>query len=86
MVHVNPSLESSRGRFEPDRLYLLPENRHADKDKIVWDRTITGFGGDRWTCWQRYVQGKVVGLSWREFRREVLERNGIGGRWRDIPG
>lgn len=75
VVHVNPSLESSRGRFEPDRLYLLPENRHADKDKIVWDRTITGFGGDRWTCWQRYVQGKVVGLSWREFRREVLERN-----------
>lgn len=72
---VNPSLQDTGGRFLPDQRYLLPENRHSADAQIVWDRQLSGFSGDLWTCWQQHVQGKVVGLNWRGFRREVQARN-----------
>ncbi len=72
---VNPSLRETQGRFHPDRLYLLPENRHSAEAEIAWDRPLSGFGGDRWACWQECVQNKVIGLDWRSFRRAVLAHN-----------
>ena len=75
VMQVNPTLNASGGRFQPDQLYLLPENRHPDDQKIAWDRPLTGFDGNRWACWRQNVQGKVVGVSWRRFRKEVLQRN-----------
>ena len=76
----NPALRASDGVFEPQRTYFLPENRtYADTRSamptIVWDRTLTGFSGDRWACWQQYVQGKVVNLDWEAFRTAVLGEN-----------
>ena len=41
----------------------------------MWDRKLTGFDGNTWTCWQRHVQGKVVGLSWAAFREMVATMN-----------
>ena len=75
VMQVNPALNASDGRFQPDQLYLLPENRRPDDQKIAWNRPLTGFAGNRWACWRQNVQGKVVGVSWRRFRKEVLQRN-----------
>ena len=61
---VNPSLQSADGRFQPEQLYLLPENRHAGQRKITWDRVLTGFDGSLWACWRNmYRQGGRVELA-----------------------
>ena len=80
VVQHNPVLRSSNGVLDPQRIYFLPENRifpdtRSALPTIVWDRPLTGFSGDRWACWQQYVQGKVVSLNWETFRTSVMEEN-----------
>lgn len=89
----NPALTTSEGRFKAEQTYLLPELKRFDvaygiEPKVVWDRPIMGFAGDRWTCWQRYVRAKVPGLTWAEFREEVGVRNPHLGEdgFRFFPG
>lgn len=71
LVH-NPSLADTGGRFQPGRLYFLPENRLARHVEalVSWERTLTGFAGSLWACWQRTVRGKVIGLTWRDFSEQ----------------
>jgi hypothetical protein len=76
----NPSLASSGGQFEEDQVYTLPSLKvypewHDIKPEIVWDREVKGISGARWDIWRKYVQGKVVGLTWGEFRTEVQDQN-----------
>jgi hypothetical protein len=80
VLQYNPALAASQGRFKAGQTYLLPELKRFDvaygiEPEVVWDRSIMGFAGDRWTCWQRYVRTKVPGLTWAEFRKEVGKRN-----------
>jgi hypothetical protein len=42
---------------------------------IAWTRTLTGFQGTVWNCWQRFVAPEVAGMTWEEFRVEVLQYN-----------
>jgi hypothetical protein len=30
---------------------------------VSWARTITGFSGHRWNCWQRFVMNQVAGIT-----------------------
>lgn len=76
----NPSLRSAAGRFQADRAYVLPENRSfADTGdvapEIAWDRELTGFDGTVWEAWRRFVQLKVVGVRWPEFRTLMRQAN-----------
>jgi len=73
-VH-NASLRESGGLFEPGRTYLLPENPPTLRVDVAWDRPVTGLRGDRWQCWTGHVRGKVPGLDWAAFRREVARHN-----------
>jgi hypothetical protein len=73
-VH-NPSLRESGALFEPGRTYLLPENPPTAGEDVTWDRTVTGIEGDRWKVWTDHVRGKVPGLDWEAFRREVVKHN-----------
>lgn len=78
LVH-NPSLRATSGQFEANRLYFLPENRlprHVEP-LVSWERPLTGFAGNLRNCWRRYVRGKVVGLSWRDF----AEQFGLHNPW-----
>ena len=83
----NPDLRATEGLLQVDATYHLPENRvYADMagsaPGIVWDRPLAGFGGSDWACWQRFVQGKVVGLSWPAFEEAVAAVNPDLGRTR----
>ncbi|MEZ4736796.1 MAG: NBR1-Ig-like domain-containing protein [Caldilineaceae bacterium] len=69
----NPSLQETNGQFTDQRTYFLPENPYAAE--IVWDRPLTDFAGSRWACWQRYVENKVIGLSYAAFKKAVLAHN-----------
>jgi len=76
----NPSLRETAGVMTAGKRYFLPENRtYTDMRNIVpdvvWDRVLKDFDGDLWGCWSRYVQGKVIGLSWEAFRTQVNEHN-----------
>jgi hypothetical protein len=70
----NPSLARSGHLFQADQAYVLPQKGHI-APQIVWDRPLTGFSGDRWACWEQYVQNKVVGLSWPDFATQVVTHN-----------
>ncbi len=79
-AQYNPSLRDSDDLMRPDERYFLPENRppragETPTTDIVWDRLVTGFDGDLWGCWRENLQGKVVGLTWDAFRRDVLLHN-----------
>ena len=63
------------------RTLLPPENRvvadaggDGARHRVgsAADRT---FDGDLWACWRKNLQGKVVGLTWEAFRRQVAEHN-----------
>jgi hypothetical protein len=75
VVAYNPSLRQSGRRFQAGQAYFLPENPAGAQPEVVWDRMVTDFSGDRWACWQKYVKGKVLGLSWPAFRRQVMAYN-----------
>lgn len=80
VLDYNPTLRRTGERFEAGQGYVLPENRFFADTRdiaptIAWDRELTGFGGSLWDAWQRFVQLKVVGLTWPEFREGVRSAN-----------
>jgi hypothetical protein len=74
VVAHNPTLQEDGYLFRAERSYVLPENDPAAL-AITWDRTLTGFAGNRWQCWSQLVAGKVIGLSWAQFKAQVVEQN-----------
>ena len=42
---------------------------------ISWSRPLTGFSGNRWQAWQQHVEGQVSGITWDEFKDDVLIYN-----------
>jgi hypothetical protein len=42
---------------------------------VTWTRTITGFGGRPWNCWQRFVQRTVAGITWEQFEAQLPVHN-----------
>lgn len=80
VARYNPSLRDTGGQFEGERTYLLPQIQvdEAASDlapEVVWDRQVTGFEGDLWACWKRYVCTKVAGVTWEGFKAEAGVRN-----------
>jgi hypothetical protein len=72
-ARFNPSLKESGGRFVAGATYLLPENNAPGE--IVWDRPLRGFTGTVRQAWRRFVEGKVAGLAYGDFRRGLREQN-----------
>ncbi len=42
---------------------------------VAWTRQLTGFYGNRWQWWERYVRDQVEGINWSEFCSRALEVN-----------
>jgi len=77
VVARNPRLAEEGMVFRPGTAYLLPAPAEevAAALTIAWTRPLTGFAGNRWGCWQQFVQGRVTTLSWDEFKEEAAARN-----------
>lgn len=76
----NPALRETDRELRTGSTYYFPENRvfadmRGSAPAIVWDRRVVGIEGDLWDCWQQYVQGKVVGLTWDGFRTALVAEN-----------
>jgi hypothetical protein len=64
------------------RLLGSPHTLGADSRAVAydptgsaWTRSITGFGGSLWNTWQKLVAPEVSGLSYEEFKGEVVDYN-----------
>ena len=52
----------------------MPENRFAAL-AVAWDRPLAGYDGTLRACWLDCVQGKVIGLSYLDFKRAAVKHN-----------
>ena len=43
--------------------------------EVRWTRTLSGYSGNRYEVWERFIQPTVPGLSWNEFKEQVLIYN-----------
>ncbi|MEZ4614261.1 MAG: carboxypeptidase-like regulatory domain-containing protein [Caldilineaceae bacterium] len=73
---VNPTLAESDGRFVADQDYLLPDGSTL-LPAIVWNRKVTGYAGSPYQAWLDLVQGKVSGLDYATFRRQLTAYNPV---------
>lgn len=75
----NPTYDAKAKALSPKQRYWLPENRSvADEDRqipITWDRTASDVDGSLWDGWIRYGQNKVVGLTYDQFKAEMVAHN-----------
>ena len=73
----NPSYDGKT--LESRQSYWLPKNPSAGDETrpiaIVWDRPLSGFGGTLWDGWVRFVQNKVLGLTYDQFKEAVVVNN-----------
>jgi hypothetical protein len=46
-------------------------------DAVSWTRTATGLSGSRWNCWQAHVMNEVAGITWDEFKVQVVAYNPV---------
>jgi len=73
LVH-NPVLIADGFVFKAEKSYRLPEQAPGEP-LIVWTRSLTDFFGNRWNCWVQFVRGKVQGMTWNDFKEQVVEHN-----------
>lgn len=70
----NPTLAAHNYRFDPEQSYSLPANL-GNGVAVAWSRRLVDFAGTLWQCWQRYVAGKVIGVTWRTFQEQIGAHN-----------
>lgn len=71
---ANPSLVESGGHFIAEQTYFLPENA-AVTPAFLWDRRVSGYHGTLYQAWRDLVMGKVLGMNYAAFRRQVVAYN-----------
>ena len=76
VLEHNPHLADDDGRFLAHKSYTLPEQA-GEQPAFRWTRPLTGFSGNRWKCWKKYVQGKVNGITREEFNDLVEVQNPV---------
>jgi hypothetical protein len=52
-----------------------PRAASYDPTAITWSRPISGYEGNAWNAWQKYVVREVAGITWEEFKEEVSRYN-----------
>lgn len=48
---------------------------HSVEQPFTWNRILTDFAGHRWNCWETHIQHQVQGITWADFRDDVLRYN-----------
>ncbi len=41
----------------------------------AWNLKMTGYYGNRWDVWERFLAGRIPGLTWETFKQSVLVHN-----------
>jgi hypothetical protein len=71
---ANQALAANGGRFAAAQHYYLPENPQSTP-AFLWDRPVSGYRGTIYQAWLDHVQGRVLGMSYAAFRRQVVAYN-----------
>jgi hypothetical protein len=58
-----------------DTLGADPRAALYNPSAVSWTQTIDDYQGSLWNCWQRFVARTVAGITWEEFKVQVLEHN-----------
>lgn len=79
LLYYKVQADSAVGWIEVASYDIKPipnnENNIQTEKKISWTYQLTGFSGSRWDVWEKIVQHQVTGLSWSEFKEEVVKHN-----------
>ena len=68
--HASVRLSGSRELLDDRPGVILAPRRGA----VEWSRTLTGYEGHRWDCWDKHVRAQT-GMSFESFRERVLDFN-----------
>lgn len=68
MVSTTVNKPAPQSNFE---LVLLPSNNNGED----WHLQLTGYYGNRWDVWERFVAGYGHPMSWEMFKDAVLAHN-----------
>ena len=74
VVERNPSLRETGFAFLADQTYKLPE-MILRPPAVSWTRRLKGFDGNRWGCWESEVRDIVEGISWADFKDQIVRLN-----------
>lgn len=47
----------------------------SSSDGLAWNLQMSGFYGNRWEVWERFIAGRVPGVTWESFKESVLVHN-----------
>jgi hypothetical protein len=70
-------LAQARVRFISDlkTLGTTPAAAVSMRTAITWTRRVTGFDGHRWNAYTKYVANNVAGITFAEFKEQVVAKN-----------
>jgi hypothetical protein len=57
---------------QPNVQFTVLPSRNNGKD---WHLQMTGYYGNRWDVWERFIAGRVPGMDWETFKYSVLVHN-----------
>lgn len=57
---------------QPNVRFTVLPSRNNGKD---WHLQMTGYFGNRWDVWEKYIAGRIPGLDWETFKYAVLVHN-----------
>lgn len=64
------------GQWDQTQAVAVPPTRSiVEPPNIPWTHEITGFHGNRWEYWERFLQNKIPGLTWHIFMEEMVHHN-----------
>mgnify|MGYP007059381648 CR=1 FL=1 len=47
----------------------------AESSGQAWNLKMTGYYGNRWDVWERFIAGRIPGMNWETFKYSVLVHN-----------
>lgn len=78
LLYYKVQVDSTEGWIEVASYDLTPISDQINsetEDKISWTYQLTGFSGNRWDAWEKFVQPRITELNWAEFKEEVVKYN-----------
>lgn len=79
LLYYKVQVDSAEGWIEVASYGVEPIINKDDETQtqvnISWSHKLTGLSGSRWDIWEKVVQSQETGLSWTEFKDEVVKYN-----------
>jgi hypothetical protein len=72
VVETETAVEPLPVASQPNVRFTVLPSRNNGKD---WHLQMTGYYGNRWDVWEKYIAGRVPGMDWKTFEYSVLVHN-----------